>query len=66
MSARFAVIPYEPIAVSIAADQIATTFGTPNPVAYNERANVTPFVVRRFIAHSLLTDLRGNMACRPA
>ncbi|MGW2331630.1 hypothetical protein ACWC5C_38595 [Streptomyces sp. NPDC001700] len=52
--------PREPIAGSAAADRIAEALGSPNPAVYGERANVTAFVVRRLIAHGLLTELSGN------
>lgn len=42
------------------ADRIADALGTPNPTTYGEKANVTAFVVRRFIDRGLLADLSAN------
>lgn len=53
-----ATLPHEPIVGSIAANLIAEALGLPNQPG--ERANVTSFVVRRLIAHGLLTELSGN------
>ncbi|MGW3494823.1 hypothetical protein [Streptomyces sp. NPDC001020] len=49
-----------PISSGAAADRIADALGTPNPTAYGERANVTTFVVRRFVDRGLLVDLSAN------
>ncbi|MFF9594056.1 hypothetical protein ACF1FX_33585 [Streptomyces sp. NPDC014646] len=49
-----------PISGSAAADRIAEALGTPNPTAYGEKANVTAFVVRRFVDRGLLVDLSAN------
>jgi hypothetical protein len=55
-----AALPDGPISGSTAADHIAEALGTPNPTAYGEKANVTPFVVRRFLDRGLLTELSAN------
>ncbi|WP_198533927.1 hypothetical protein [Streptomyces odonnellii] len=49
-----------PISGGAAADRIADALGTPNPTAYGESANVTAFVVRRFVDRGLLADLSAN------
>jgi hypothetical protein len=53
-----ASLPHTPISGSAAADRIAKALGTPNGM--QEKASVTSFVVRRFIARGLLTDLSAN------
>jgi hypothetical protein len=55
-----AAMPSPPISGGAAADRIADALGTPNPTTGNERANVTAFVVRRFIDRGLLVDLSAN------
>ncbi|MFB6881268.1 hypothetical protein ACFCY8_10580 [Streptomyces noursei] len=55
-----AALPRTPVAGCVAADRIAEALGTPNPTASGERANVTSFVVRRFIDRGLLTELSAN------
>jgi hypothetical protein len=55
-----ASLPREPISGGAAADRIADALGTPNPTAYGEKANVTAFVVRRFVDRGLLVDLSAN------
>jgi hypothetical protein len=47
-----------PIGGGAAADRIADALGTPNAVG--EKANVTAFVVRRFVDRGLLVDLSAN------
>ncbi|MFC8882209.1 hypothetical protein ACFT54_08290 [Streptomyces cinereoruber] len=47
-----------PLSGREAADRIAAALGTPNRMG--EKAAVTSFVVRRFIARRLLVDLSGN------
>ncbi|WP_199830283.1 hypothetical protein [Streptomyces viridochromogenes] len=47
-----------PIGGGAAADRIADALGTPNVIG--EKANVTAFVVRRFIDRGLLVDLSAN------
>ncbi|MFE9123742.1 hypothetical protein [Streptomyces sp. NPDC007172] len=47
-----------PIGGGVAADRIADAFGTPGVIG--EKANVTAFVVRRFVDRSLLVDLSAN------
>ncbi|MER6632907.1 hypothetical protein ABT301_32585 [Streptomyces sp. NPDC000987] len=47
-----------PIGGGAAADRIAEALGTPNVIS--EKANVTAFVVRRFVDRSLLVDLSAN------
>ncbi|MFB7531418.1 hypothetical protein ACFC0C_24845 [Streptomyces sp. NPDC056178] len=53
-------MPSPPISGGAAADRIAEAVGTPNPTAYGERANVTAFVVRRFVDRGLLADLSAK------
>ncbi|MEU9191133.1 hypothetical protein AB0D14_42920 [Streptomyces sp. NPDC048484] len=53
-----AAMPSPPISGGAAADRIAEALGTPNVIG--ERANVTSFVVRRFIGRKLLTELSAN------
>ncbi|MFE2693607.1 hypothetical protein [Streptomyces mirabilis] len=53
-----AALPRAPISGSVAADRIADALGTPNQAG--EKANVTSFVVRRFIDRGLLTELSAN------
>ncbi|MFG2631081.1 hypothetical protein [Streptomyces sp. NPDC048473] len=55
-----AAMPSGPIGGGAAADRIADALGTPNPTAYGEKANVTAFVVRRFVDRGLLADLSAN------
>ncbi|MFI1840009.1 hypothetical protein [Streptomyces olivaceoviridis] len=55
-----AAMPSPAISGSAAADRIADALGTPNPATYGERANVTAFVVRRFVDRGLLADLSAN------
>ncbi|MFF1717395.1 hypothetical protein [Streptomyces sp. NPDC058268] len=55
-----AAMPTQPISGGAAANQIADALGTPNPTTYSERANVTAFVVRRFVDRCLLVDLSAN------
>ncbi|CAL9672985.1 hypothetical protein [Streptomyces sp. enrichment culture] len=55
-----AAMPTPPISGGAAADRIADALGTPNPTTYGERANVTAFVVRRFVDRGLLVDLSAN------
>ncbi|MFJ3213496.1 hypothetical protein [Streptomyces flaveolus] len=55
-----AAMPAPAISGGAAADRIADALGTPNPTAYGERANVTAFVVRRFVDRGLLVDLSAN------
>ncbi|MFD5750733.1 hypothetical protein [Streptomyces sp. NPDC127033] len=43
-----------------AADRIADALGTPNRTVYGERANVTAFVVRRFVDRDLLVGLSAH------
>ncbi|WP_225080843.1 hypothetical protein [Streptomyces sp. CoT10] len=47
-----------PIGGGAAADRIADALGTPNVIG--EKANVTAFVVRRFVDRGLLVDLSAN------
>ncbi len=49
-----------PVSGGAAADRIADALGTPNPTVYGERANVTVFVVRRFVDRGLMVDLSAN------
>jgi hypothetical protein len=51
-------MPSPPISGGAAADRIANALGTPNVIS--EKANVTAFVVRRFVDHGLLVDLSVN------
>jgi hypothetical protein len=53
-----AAMPSPPISGSAAADRIAEALGTPNVIG--EKANVTAFVVRRFVDRGLLADLSAN------
>jgi hypothetical protein len=53
-----AAMPSPPISGGAAADRIAEALGTPNVIG--EKANVTSFVVRRFIDRKLLTELSAN------
>ena len=55
-----AAMPSPPISGGAAADRIAEALGTPNVIG--ERANVTSFVIRRFIGRKLLTELSANPA----
>ncbi|GAA3163820.1 hypothetical protein [Streptomyces ramulosus] len=55
-----AAMPAPAISGGAAADRIANALGNPNPTAYGERANVTAFVVRRFIDRGLLVNLSAN------
>jgi hypothetical protein len=55
-----AAMPTPPISGGAAADRIADALGTPNPTTHGERANVTAFVVRRFVDRGLLVDLSAN------
>ncbi|MGW3269657.1 hypothetical protein [Streptomyces sp. NPDC001056] len=55
-----AAMPAPPIGGGAAADRIADALGTPNPTTFGERANVTAFVVRRFVDRGLLVDLSAN------
>jgi hypothetical protein len=53
-----AAMPSPPISGGAAADRIAEALGTPNVIG--EKANVTAFVVRRFVGRKLLIDLSAN------
>ncbi|MFJ4343593.1 hypothetical protein [Streptomyces sp. NPDC088915] len=53
-----AAMNQEPIPGGVAADRISEALGTPN--THGQKAAVTSFVVRRFIARGLLVDLSGN------
>ncbi|OIJ95467.1 hypothetical protein BIV24_09270 [Streptomyces colonosanans] len=54
-----AAMPSAPIGGGgAAADRIADALGTPNVIG--EKANVTAFVVRRFVDRGLLVDLSAN------
>ncbi|MEV7797396.1 hypothetical protein AB0O68_36555 [Streptomyces sp. NPDC087512] len=53
-----AAMPSPPISAGAAADRIADALGTPNVIG--EKANVTAFVVRRFVDRGLLADLSAN------
>lgn len=53
-----AALPSPPIPGGVAANRIADALGTPNTAG--EKANVTSFVVRRFIERELLTELSAN------
>ncbi|MFJ6861505.1 hypothetical protein [Streptomyces werraensis] len=53
-----AAMPTPPIGGGAAADRIAEALGTPNVIG--EKANVTAFVVRRFVDRGLLVDLSAN------
>lgn len=53
-----AAMPSPPISGGAAADRIADALGTPNVIG--EKANVTAFVVRRFVDRGLLVDLSAN------
>ncbi|WP_177204445.1 hypothetical protein [Streptomyces sp. CC53] len=55
-----AAMPTPPISGGAAADRIADALGIPNPTTHGERANVTAFVVRRFVDRGLLVDLSAN------
>ncbi|MFD4756413.1 hypothetical protein [Streptomyces sp. NPDC058426] len=55
-----AAMPFPPVSGGAAADRIAEALGTPNPAVYGEKANVTAFVVRRFVDRGLLADLSAN------
>ncbi|MFE2943792.1 hypothetical protein ACFXKG_32780 [Streptomyces sp. NPDC059255] len=51
-----ATMPAPPVGGDAAAVRIADALGTPNRTVYGERANVTAFVVRRFVDRDLLVD----------
>ncbi|MGY3333919.1 hypothetical protein ACVW0K_000018 [Streptomyces filamentosus] len=53
-------MPSPPISGGAAADRIADTSGTPSRTIHGEPANVTAFVVCRFVDRGLLVDLRAN------
>lgn len=53
-----AAMPSPPISGGAAADRIADALGTPNVIG--QKANVTAFVVRRFVDRGLLVDLSAN------
>ena len=53
-----AALPDGPIGGGAAADRIAEALGTPN--VFGEKVAVSSFVVRRFIALGLLTELSAN------
>nr|BFD88612.1 hypothetical protein StreXyl84_80130 [Streptomyces sp. Xyl84] len=53
-----AAMPAPAISGGAAADRIAEALGAPNLIG--EKANVTAFVVRRFVDRSLLVDLSAN------
>ncbi|MEU0275764.1 hypothetical protein [Streptomyces sp. NPDC006307] len=53
-------MPSPPISGGAAADRIADALGTPNRTIHGEKANVTAFVVRRFVDRGLLVDLSAN------
>lgn len=53
-----AAMPSPPISGGAAADRIADALGTPNVIG--QKANVTAFVVRRFVDRRLLVDLSAN------
>ncbi|MFE4279748.1 hypothetical protein ACFRSX_34595 [Streptomyces goshikiensis] len=55
-----AAMPSPPISGGAAADRIADALGTPNRTINGEPANVTAFVVRRFVDRGLLVDLSAN------
>ncbi|MGW8065980.1 hypothetical protein ACVV2G_27830 [Streptomyces ziwulingensis] len=55
-----AAMPTPPIGGGAAADRIAEALGTPNRTIHGEKANVTAFVVRRFVDRGLLVDLSAN------
>ncbi|WJV51885.1 hypothetical protein [Streptomyces flavofungini] len=55
-----AAMPSPPISGGAAADRIADALGTPNRTIHGEPANVTAFVVRRFVDRGLLFDLSAN------
>ncbi|MFH9983976.1 hypothetical protein ACH4ND_33180 [Streptomyces sp. NPDC017179] len=55
-----AAMPSPPISGGAAADRIADALGTPNRTIHGEKANVTAFVVRRFVDRGLLVDLSAN------
>ncbi|MFC8270031.1 hypothetical protein ACFUIZ_30565 [Streptomyces cinereoruber] len=57
-SAVRAAMNEEPISGGAAADRIAAALGTPNKMS--EKAAVTSFVIRRFVARGLLVNLSGN------
>ncbi|MDN3271952.1 hypothetical protein [Streptomyces sp. MA15] len=54
-----AAVPSPPISGGAAADRTADALGTPNVIS--EKANVTAFVVRRFVDRGLLVDLSANL-----
>ncbi|MFF0486739.1 hypothetical protein [Streptomyces sp. NPDC004435] len=58
--AIWAAMPSPPISGGAAADRIAASLGTPNRTIRGEPANVTAFVVRRFVDRGLLVDLSAN------
>ncbi|MEU3400636.1 hypothetical protein [Streptomyces filamentosus] len=58
--AIWAAMPSPPISGGAAADRIAAALGTPNRTIHGEPANVTAFVVRRFVDRGLLVDLSAN------
>jgi hypothetical protein len=47
-----AAMPSPPISGGAAADRIGDALDPLNPTVYGERANVTAFVVRRFVGRS--------------
>ncbi|MFE3073892.1 hypothetical protein [Streptomyces sp. NPDC059247] len=49
-----------PVSGGAAADRVADALGTPDPIAYGAKANVTAFTVRRFVDRGLLANLSGN------
>ncbi|GAA3017395.1 hypothetical protein [Streptomyces fulvorobeus] len=55
-----AAMPTPPIPGGAAADRIADALGTPNRTIHGEKANVTAFVVRRFVDRGLLVDLSAT------
>ncbi|WP_030750526.1 hypothetical protein [Streptomyces sp. NRRL S-31] len=54
-----AAMPVPPIGGGAVADRIAAALGTPNVIG--EKANVTVFVVRRFVDRGLLADLSTTL-----
>ncbi|MEU9984836.1 hypothetical protein [Streptomyces sp. NPDC050856] len=46
-----------PTSGGTAADRITDALGTPNRTIHGQKANVTAFVVRRFVDRGLLVDL---------
>ncbi|WP_244283299.1 hypothetical protein [Streptomyces flavidovirens] len=55
-----AAMPSPPISGGATADRIADALGTPNRTIHGAKANVTAFVVRRFVDRGLLVDLSAN------